>query len=184
MHNTPISGRLAAIILSFTLAATGLAACGGSSGTSHTTSSQARTASISAALARLRAAASKPAKTAPLQATTRTAPSALGHAAGGAKTSARALPSRLFGHSVKLTARPAHPAVSAQGSVLRNALLSFSSCLHRNGVKIPAANTSGKGPAATGAKSVNTRSPQYKAALAKCRGVLASAFRQAAKRAR
>jgi hypothetical protein len=61
-------------------------------------------------------------------------------------------------------------------SAFRHALAGYSACLRQNGVNMPAPNTSGKGPVFS-TKGVNTRSPQFRSATLKCRGVLISAFR-------
>jgi hypothetical protein len=82
------------------------------------------------------------------------------------------------------TGAPPHRATitPAQTKAFRSALVQFASCLRQNGANIPAPNRSGKGPL-FGAKGLNTNTPQYRAALGKCRGVLMSAFRQAARTA-
>lgn len=164
MLNTHLPGRMAASLSALALATGGLTACGGSSGSSHTNTGGARTA------------------TAP---TVSTAPGS------SARTGAASPAARPTGRGALPATAPARkpaPSVtraasSPQARAFRSALVSFASCLRGNGVKIPAPNTSGKGPV-FGSKGLNTNTPQYRAALAKCRGVLASAFRQAAKRAR
>jgi hypothetical protein len=55
------------------------------------------------------------------------------------------------------------------------ALAKFATCLRENGVKIPAPNTSGKGPIFD-TKGINTASAQFKAAETKCSSVLHGAF--------
>ncbi len=50
-------------------------------------------------------------------------------------------------------------------------LVRFAACLRQNGVNVGEPNTSGKGPVFD-TKGINTGSPQFKAALAKCRSVL------------
>jgi hypothetical protein len=57
----------------------------------------------------------------------------------------------------------------------RKALATYAACLRRNGVNVPAPNTSRKGPVFS-TKGVNTNSPRFKSATVKCRGVLLSAF--------
>lgn len=57
----------------------------------------------------------------------------------------------------------------------RQALAAFAACLQKNGVAVPTPNTSGNGPVFS-TKGLNTASPQFKAATAKCRPTLAGAF--------
>jgi hypothetical protein len=47
--------------------------------------------------------------------------------------------------------------------------------LRREGINIPAPNAPGKGPVLS-TRGVNTNTPQYRAAVMKCRAVLLSAF--------
>jgi hypothetical protein len=51
----------------------------------------------------------------------------------------------------------------------------FAACLRKNGVNVPQPNTSGGGPVFS-TKGLNTASPQFKAATAKCRPALAGAL--------
>lgn len=75
------------------------------------------------------------------------------------------------------------PTRAARGGVLRGnsrfrlALADFASCMRKNGVNVPAPNTSGKGPIFS-TKGLNTASAQFKAAAAKCRLALSAAFRR------
>jgi hypothetical protein len=59
--------------------------------------------------------------------------------------------------------------------VFKAALAKFASCLRENGVKVPAPNTSGKGPIFN-TKGINTASAQFKAAESKCSSALRGAF--------
>lgn len=59
----------------------------------------------------------------------------------------------------------------------KQALTKFASCMHENGVNIPAPNTSGSGPVFD-TKGIDTASSQFKAAEMKCRSDLAGAFRR------
>jgi hypothetical protein len=61
----------------------------------------------------------------------------------------------------------------------RQTLAKFATCLRQNGIKLPQANTSGKGPIFD-TKGINTASPQFKQAEVKCRAVLLAGIRQAA----
>ena len=62
-----------------------------------------------------------------------------------------------------------HSPVAAQ------ALTKFASCMRENGVNVPAPNTSGTGPIFN-TKGLDTTSPAFKSALAKCRPMLSGAF--------
>ena len=55
-------------------------------------------------------------------------------------------------------------------------LLRFAACLRQNGVDIGEPDTTGKGPVFA-TKGINTGSPQFKAAAAKCRGTLLGALK-------
>ncbi len=55
------------------------------------------------------------------------------------------------------------------------ALSKFSACMTEHGIKLPPANSSGTGPVFN-TKGVDTSSPQFKSAVAKCRPALAKAF--------
>jgi hypothetical protein len=57
----------------------------------------------------------------------------------------------------------------------RQALSAFAACLRQNGVAVPAPNTSGNGPVFS-TKGLDTSSPKFKAATAKCRSTLIGAF--------
>jgi hypothetical protein len=64
------------------------------------------------------------------------------------------------------------PGVFKNGG-FHKALARFASCLRQNGVNIGEPNTTGKGPIFD-TKGINTGSPQFKAASAKCRSTLFS----------
>jgi hypothetical protein len=57
----------------------------------------------------------------------------------------------------------------------KQAIVKFAACMRENGVNVPEPNTSGKGPVFS-TKGLNTSSPQFRAAQAKCRLVLRAAF--------
>lgn len=63
----------------------------------------------------------------------------------------------------------------ARSPRFQQALSAFAACLRKNGVAVPTPNTSGNGPVFS-TKGLNTSSPQFKAATAKCRPVLAGVF--------
>jgi hypothetical protein len=62
-------------------------------------------------------------------------------------------------------AKPSRPA--AQAKNFNHLVVRFDDCLRQHGVKIPAPNTSGKGPVSN-FKGVNTASPQFREAQKKC----------------
>lgn len=75
-----------------------------------------------------------------------------------------------------------HAGRAGQGRFLRSrsprfqaALSAFAACLRKNGVALPMPNTSGNGPVFS-TKGINTASPQFKAATAKCRPALTAAL--------
>lgn len=151
MPKIAISGRLAAYLPALALACAGLTACGGSSGTSHTgTTGAARLATST-----------------PTQSTPATIPSTAGNRP-------------LRPGSTPLARSPHRPIlpVTPQATAFRSALVQFASCLRGKGVKIPAPNASASGPVLS-SKGLNTNTPQYRAALAKCRAVLVGAFKRA-----
>jgi hypothetical protein len=63
--------------------------------------------------------------------------------------------------------------------VFKAALAKYSNCLRQNGINLPPANTSGNGPIFD-TKGIDTASPQFRSASAKCRSVLIGAFRRPA----
>jgi hypothetical protein len=60
--------------------------------------------------------------------------------------------------------------------VVKQALAKFATCMHENGINVPAPNTSGKGPVFN-TKGLNTGSAAFKAAETKCSSDLRGAFR-------
>ncbi len=62
----------------------------------------------------------------------------------------------------------------------RQALTSFAACLRQNGINIPTPNTSGNGPIFD-TKGIDTTSPKFKAATAKCRPALLAGLRSGAR---
>jgi hypothetical protein len=168
MRKIEISGRVAAFASALALASTGLTACGGSStNTTHNSSSTARSGASSAVTASTPNTGGSAAPT----------PKAL-----SSKARAR-LAERL--RTLRSHAASSRPAVAptAQQTAFRSALTHFADCLRGHGVKIPAPKSSGKGPLFS-ARGVNTNTPQYRAAVAKCRSVLVDALRQAARQAK
>jgi hypothetical protein len=60
----------------------------------------------------------------------------------------------------------------------KQALAKFAACMHENGIAVPKANTSGKGPIFN-SQGLNTSSTKFRAAEAKCRSDLSGALRGA-----
>lgn len=63
----------------------------------------------------------------------------------------------------------------------KKAFTEFAACMRKDGVDLPPPDTSGKGPIFN-TKTLNTASPKFKAASAKCRELLVGAFRAGRKR--
>jgi hypothetical protein len=61
------------------------------------------------------------------------------------------------------------------GAAFKARLTKFAACMRENGVKLPAPNTSGKGPVFD-TKGVDTTSAAFKSAEGKCRSALKGAF--------
>lgn len=62
-----------------------------------------------------------------------------------------------------------------------HALTAFAGCMRENGVNLPAPNTSGAGPIFN-IRGIDTRSPQFTAAMTKCRSDLRAAIQSARRR--
>lgn len=167
MRKIEIPARLAAFASALALAGAGLTACGGSSTTTSNGSPTARAGTSSTVTA------SSP------------------HTGGSTTPSTKALSAKARARlterlrTLRSHAASSRPAVApaAQQTAFRSALTHFAGCLRQHGANIPAPSSSGKGPVLS-TKGVNTNSPQYRAAVAKCRGVLIAAFRQAARQAK
>lgn len=71
---------------------------------------------------------------------------------------------------------PAGGANRLKNPLFLAALTKFSACMRENGIKLPAPNTSGKGPVFN-TTGINTASTQFKTAEAKCSATLRSGFR-------
>jgi hypothetical protein len=68
-------------------------------------------------------------------------------------------------------------AARTNSPAFRQALVKFAECMRSNGIKIPAPNTSGKGPIFS-SKGLDTTSPQFRSATMKCRSALVATFRR------
>jgi hypothetical protein len=197
MHHTNIHHRrpAAATVLVLLLACLGLAACGSSSSTTSTTTVAANTApsgtgttgpaggSTPPAIGRfatMRACLAKAGITLPQRTPgQRPGPGAGGFLGGGSGgpqlpkgvTRAQftaALKKCDGGRGFGAGARGHNPA-------FRQILSTFAACMRQNGVNLPSPNSSGTGPVFD-TKGINTTSAQFKAAEAKCQGILRSSF--------
>lgn len=188
----PAAAALASILV---LASVALAACGGSSSSNTTNASAAASTTTTPAtgttvpgaapagaggsrFAAVRECLQKQGITLPKRTPGQGRPSGgfLGGGGGGAHLPSGVSRSQFEAAMKKCGggfSRSFNPARSAQ---TKAALAKFSTCMNENGVKLPAPNSSGKGPIfdTTG---IDTNSSQFKAAEAKCRSILASAFR-------
>ncbi|HEY7952632.1 MAG TPA: hypothetical protein VID70_06555 [Solirubrobacteraceae bacterium] len=177
------------------LACVGLAACGGSSSTSTSASATNASANSSASatktyttpnrspgrFAALRECLQKNGVTLPAP-TPGQSPLGLGGAAG-----ARQLPKGVTRAQLQAAMKkcggpgrafdPGGQAAKRRfgNPTFRKALTAFAACMRSNGVKLPTPDTSGTGPVFS-TKGLNTASPAFKAASAKCQSVLRSAF--------
>lgn len=73
-------------------------------------------------------------------------------------------------------ARTFNGGVRIKSPAVKQALAKFAACMRSSGVSVPTPNTSGNGPIFN-TKGLNTSSPQFRAAEAKCRSDLQGAFR-------
>ncbi len=189
------SSRPVTAVLVLVLASLVLAACGGSSGTSTTTASSAsasattpttggtpgaapgRFAAIRECLQKngIALPARKPGTRKPGQ-----APGAGGFFGGGGLALPKGVSRAQYEAAIKKCggfprggfAGGTHGFNSAAG---KQALAKFAACMSENGIKIPAPNTSGKGPIFD-TKGIDTSSAKFKEADTKCRTDLLGAF--------
>jgi hypothetical protein len=192
-------GRPLGVVLAVSaLAALGLAACGGSG--SSSTATQASAATTNTASGSGAGASSKTAPRGATGARPRLAavreclqkqgvqlPSRSGGAGGGflggtnlpkgvTRAQLQSAMSKCLGGRGFPTGRPGAAGFNRAGSArFRQALSLFAACLRKNGVNMSQPNTAGGGPVFS-TKGLNTASPQFKAATAKCRPALASAL--------
>jgi hypothetical protein len=199
--------RAAVALAFLTLAGVGLTACGGSaSGTASNANAAATAATATAPKAATTTGASKtPTSTTPashpgtpgtsqsrflairecLQKNGVTLPKPAQGGASGPRLPSGFTRARLqaalkkcgSGNAVRAFGGPNAPGAPAANPVFRQALAKYAECLRQNGVKIPAPDTSGKGPIFN-TKGLNTGSPQFRTATIKCRATLIGAFRR------
>jgi hypothetical protein len=177
---------VAAVLLAV-LASLALAACGGSSSSSSTTTNSSTSASsttttgatgkvpggISSRFAALRACLQKDGITLP-KFTPGKRPSGAIHGPilpkGVSKSQYEAAVKKCGGRGAF-----AGGANRFSSAAIKQALAKFSACMRENGVAIPKANTSGKGPIFN-AKDLNTSGAKFKTAESKCAKDLGGAF--------
>jgi hypothetical protein len=150
-RSLPVRLWLWATLATLALSGTALTACGGSSPSSPQPRST--------------AAATSPTSTPPTGAP---APGASTHPPAKPSSSKSATP------ATASTAKPSAGARPATGTRVKAALAQLRSCMRQNGAPLPQ-------PGATRSSSrprINTTTPQFKAALAKCRPALTAALRQ------
>jgi len=192
MHHTKRNKSRPAIraVLAFALIASclALAACGGSSSSTATNTSAAATAPsggtgpTGAGLGRfaaLRACLQKQGITLPKRTPGQRPPGGAGGFFGG--RAAEQLPNGVTPAQMQAALKKCGGGLGAglrriNTPALRQALAKFATCMRENGVNVPAPNTSGSGPVFS-TKGLNTSSPQFKTAEAKCRADLEGSFR-------
>jgi hypothetical protein len=171
-----------------------LAACGGSSSKSATSANAANTSSTSTRgaagdrFAAMRECLQKNGITLPQRPTgQRRAPGAgglLGGGGAGAPQLPKGVTRAQFQAAIQKCGGSAGRFVGpgGQGSrrrfgspAFRTALTAFVACMNSQGIKLPAPNTSGKGPIFN-TQGINTTSASFKAASTKCQSVLRNAF--------
>ncbi len=173
------------------LAALGLAACGGSSSSkSASTTSTAANAAANPArpgpaqFAKFRECLKQHGVTLPAPGGRSGSRGASPFGAGGSglpkgvtraqfETASKACGGARFRRAGSGSGRLRNPAFKAQ-------LAKFAECMRKNGVNVPAPDTSGNGPIFS-TKGINTRSSTFKAAQVKCSGELRSVFRPGAR---
>jgi len=177
----------AATVLVLLLACLGLAACGGSSSSTSTTTASAASATTPPAPGAGRFAAIRECMAkngVPLPQRTpgapRCPPGVGGFLGGGAGAGPR-LPAGVTRAQYEAALKKCGGGFFRRGNRLRNpavraAYVAFAKCMRQNGVNVPEPNTSGSGPVFS-TKGLDTTSPQFKAAYAKCQPVLRSTLR-------
>jgi hypothetical protein len=198
-HIDSHSSRPAIAALVIVLASLALAACGSSTSTSSTTtaSASANTSSTGTTkgapgagagrFAALRECLQKNGITLPKPTPgKRPAPGAGGFLGGGRSGSAPKLPAGVTRAKYEATVKKCGGFARGgfaggtrahfNSPAIKQALAKFAACLRTNGIDVPEANTSGKGPIFS-TKGLNTASAKFKMADAKCRSDLQGAFR-------
>jgi hypothetical protein len=183
-----------AVALALVLASLVLAACGSSSTSSTaSTNASATTATTTGSSVKARGARftairecmQKAGITLPKRTQGQRPPAGGGFQAGGAPQLPKGVTAAQYQAAIKKCGgfprgggRFGGPISRINSPVFKQALARFAKCLGENGVKVPAPNTSGKGPIFN-TQGLNVNSPKFKAAQTKCAGVLRNTFRAA-----
>lgn len=195
-HIDSNSSRPAIAALVLILASLALAACGGSSGstTTSTVSASASTppsstggapGAIGSRFAAVRECLKKNGITLPQRTPGKRPSPGSGGLLGGAAGTGPHLPAGITRAQYEAAIKKCGGSFSRGGfsgahgfssPAAKQALAKFATCLRTNGVDVPEANTSGKGPIFS-TKGLNTNSATFKAAYAKCRSDLQGVFR-------
>jgi hypothetical protein len=188
IHSRPRSAAAAVLLLA--LAGLGLAACGGSSSSTNASAS-ATTASTSTGgaggpgrgrFAALRSCLQKNGITLPRRTPGARRPpgvggfGAFGGAGGGLRLPSGVSRAQFQAALKKCGGTGFGGAGRFNNPAYRQALATFATCMRQNGVNLPEPNTSGNGPVFS-VKGIDTATPQFKAAMARCRSDLSGAFR-------
>jgi hypothetical protein len=178
-----IRSKPAAAVLSLLLISLLLVACGGSSSSTPTTTAAAATSTTGARgafasrFAAVRECLAKSGITLPKR--TPGQPRPLGGLLGGARQLPKGVTQAQYEAALRKCGlgRPNPGAASSRlaSPAYKLALANFAACMRQNGESLPAPNTSGKGPIFN-TTGINTSSPTFQAAAAKCSAILRSSF--------
>jgi hypothetical protein len=182
--------RPATAVLVLVLASVVLAACGSSSSSSSTstasasatTSTTGGTGALGGRFAAIRECLQKSGITLPNRTPgQRPSPGAGGFLGGGAPTLPKGVTRAQYEAALKKCGGFSRGGFRGFGGSFnspagKQALAKFATCMHENGVNVPAPNTSGKGPIFD-AKGLDTSSAKFRTAEAKCRIDLQGLFR-------
>ncbi len=195
-RRNPTAGAKPAAVaaLALLLACLGLVACGGSSSTSSTSASASAASATTGGAATgasgpragrfsaLRECLQKNGITLPKRTPGQRPPGGAGGFLGGGASGPQ-LPAGVTRAQYEAAVKKCGGAafVGAGGRIkspaFKQALAKFAACMRENGVNVPEPNTSGNGPIFN-SKGLDTTSPQFKAAQAKCSADLRGTFRR------
>jgi len=192
-------GPVIGILAILALACVGLTACGGSPKASNAAATSSTSASTATSGSSARPAPSAPSAVRPRVGVVREClkkngitlpnqPNAAGGPPVGGVLLGRKLPKGVTRAQFQAALQKCAPGRVAGGAPgfrgpgaakFKDALAKFAACLRQNGVSVPTPNTSGHGPVFS-TKGLQTNSPKFREAAAKCRSVLIGAFRSGA----
>ena len=184
---TAIAAALVLILASLALAACGSSSTSSSSSTNASaTTSTAAGGSLKAGGARftaIRGCLQKAGITLPKRTPGQQTPTGGGFLAGGAPQLPKGVTAAQYQAAIRKCGgfprgggRFGGPTSRINNPAFKQALAKFAKCLGENGVKVPAPNTSGKGPIFN-TQGLDVNSAKFKAAQTKCSGVLRNTFR-------